>query len=70
MSTKPQAGDRVKYSHPKVLKGKEILGKLEEDSFEGMTVFMPDEVHHASLVAAFFEPEAGLYLKGARIELV
>jgi hypothetical protein len=30
-------------------------------------VFLPVERHHAALVAAFLEPEAGLFLKGASV---
>jgi hypothetical protein len=66
-TTKPQAGDRVTFSHPSVLKGKTMQGVIERDDFEGMLVFMPDEAHHPELAAAFLEPEAGLFLDGATL---
>lgn len=69
-TTKPQDGDRVTFTHPKVLKGKTMQGVIERDDFEGMLVFMPDEAHHPELVAAFFMPEAGLFLKGATVATI
>jgi len=66
-TTNPKAGDRVTFSHPSVLKGKTMQGVIERDDFEGMLVFMPDDSHHPELVAAFLEPEAGLFLDGATI---
>ena len=66
----PKPGDKVTFSHPKVLKGKELQGTLEYDAFEGVTVFMPALVHHTALYDAFFEPETGLFLEGATVTLV
>jgi hypothetical protein len=66
MKTTTKPSGRVTYTNPNVLKGAPMEGVLDYLP-EGPTVFMPDERHHAALVAGSYEPEAGFFLKGATV---
>lgn len=70
MPTNPKPGARVKYTHPNLPFAKEMTGFLEVDSWEKITVFMPDRQFHSRLERAGYEPAAGLMLEGADLQIV
>lgn len=61
---------RVTYSHPDMPRCGTMKGTLTYDSFDGVTVFIPDEEHNEVVLSYGYEPEGGLFLEGATVKPV